>query len=49
MTDVVDVPNEVDVPAPGPKLPPLNIRPFQAQDYSQIRQLIGDSQCFNFI
>ena len=33
-----------DVPAPGPKLPPLDIRPFQAQDYSQIRQLIGDSK-----
>jgi hypothetical protein len=25
------------------KLPPLDIRPFQAQDYNQIRQLIADS------
>ena len=49
MTDVVEAPNEVDVPAPEPKLPPLDIRPFQAQDYSQIRQLIADSKYLDFI
>lgn len=44
MTDVVEVPNEADAPAP----PQLDIRPFQAQDYSQIRQLIADSKYLDF-
>ena len=25
------------------KLPPLNVRPFKSEDYTQIRQLIADS------
>jgi hypothetical protein len=31
-------------PAPVPKLPPLDIRPFRVQDVDQIRQLIADSK-----
>ena len=49
MTDEVAVP---DVPAPDVpddppprlKLPPLNVRPVQERDCSQIRQLIADSK-----
>jgi hypothetical protein len=38
-----------DADVPMRKLPPLNVRPFQAQDVNQIRQLIADSKIFSYI
>lgn len=34
----------VDRREPTHKLPPLNIRPFRNEDYSQVRQLVADSK-----
>jgi hypothetical protein len=38
-----------DPAAVVPKLPPLDIRPFQSQDVTQIRQLIADSKMLDIL
>jgi hypothetical protein len=48
MTDQEPTKGDAVVAAPDPgtltrKLPPLDVRPFKPEDYTQIRQLIADS------